>query len=82
MNASLRIDYVVVFRQVGEFILERQFLDADVRIVAGGAVGSIDAGDTGLLRIQVVEVEHRGEAKLPVNRLESRVAMEQVERHG
>src|SRR5439155_23936161 len=79
LDADARRDEVVVGAQVAEVVLDEQLLEAHLAVQAGGALPDVDVDRAGVPGVEVVDVEDRGHAQLPVARPEGRVALEELQ---
>ncbi len=80
LNARAGRQEVVMGAEIAQVVLDEELLKTHVAVETRGALAHVDVHDAGFLRVQVVEVEHRGDPELPVPRLECGVALEELQR--
>ncbi len=66
--------------RVGHFHFGEPFLQSPPRAKPRRAVVHVGVDDRQLFHVEVIEVEHRRELQSPIDRLERRIAVEQIER--
>src|SRR5207244_12295891 len=79
LEDDARRDEVVVGAQVAEVVLDEQLLEAHLAVQAGRALPDVDVDHAGVPGVEVVDVEDRRHAQLPVARPEGRVALEELQ---
>ena len=80
LDARADRNKIVVRAQVRQLVLNEQFLERDVPIEARRSVSGIDIYDASLVSAEKIDVEDRRRLEFPVQRLESRIAVKQIER--
>ena len=77
LDARSRGYEIVVVAQVRDLVFEKRLLQPHMRVQPGIAVPHVRVHHAGLFYMDVVDVDFRRDPDLPVDRLESRIAMEQ-----
>ena len=80
LNAGAHRNEIVVRAEVGELLLHKRFLQADVGVGARNAFTHVNVDDPLLLHPELIDVEGGSEPDAPIHRLEAGVAVEEIER--
>src|SRR6202050_1370997 len=78
LNARAHGNEVEVRAQVVDFYLSKEFLKAEVRVQARGAIAHVDIHYAELAHVEIVQADDGSHSNPPVHRTEGRIAMKQV----